>query len=179
MKLIVVDTETTGLNPSEDELLQVSIIDDSNNVLLDTYCKPQKTSTWPGAESVNHISPEMVSDAPAITDLIGEINQIVKNADVICGYNTSFDLGFLKSAGLTLDRDPDIIDVMKLFAPIYGEWNDYYEDYKWQKLTTCALYYGYDWNARGIDAHNSLADCYATLYCYNKIMEERQCTNAD
>lgn len=44
------------------------------------------------------------------------------------------------------------------------------EDYKWQKLTTAAAYYDYDWNVKGIEAHNSLADCFATLFVYHKIL---------
>ena len=37
---IVIDTETTGLDPFHDELLQVSIIDEEGNVLFDSYFKP-------------------------------------------------------------------------------------------------------------------------------------------
>lgn len=45
-----------------------------------------------------------------------------------------------------------------------------YGDYKYQKLSTCAEYYGYDW---GNDtAHDSLADCKATLFCYNAMKGE-------
>ena len=40
-------------------------------------------------------------------------------------------------------------------------------DYKWQKLTTCAAYYEYKFNA-----HDSLEDVKATLHCYKCIMEE-------
>ena len=58
---------------------------------------------------------------------------------------------------------------MELFAPIYGEWSDYHGSYKWQKLTTAANYYAYDWDSRPEGAHNSLADCYATLYVFEKI----------
>ena len=36
-KYIVLDTETTGLNAAEDELLQVSIIDNDGVVLFDSY----------------------------------------------------------------------------------------------------------------------------------------------
>ena len=36
-KYIVLDTETTGLNAAEDELLQVSIIDNEGTVIFDSY----------------------------------------------------------------------------------------------------------------------------------------------
>lgn len=56
------------------------------------------------------------------------------------------------------------------FADIYGEWSDKYGCNKWQKLTKCAEYYGYDWE--NDTAHDSLADCRATLYCYQKMLKE-------
>lgn len=37
------------------------------------------------------------------------------------------------------------------------------------KLTTCANYYGYDWGED--NAHNSLSDCRATLFCYQQIQK--------
>lgn len=55
-------------------------------------------------------------------------------------------------------------------ADIYGEWSDKYGCNKWQKLTKCAEYYGYDWE--NDTAHDSLADCRATLYCYQKMLKE-------
>ena len=167
---IVIDTETTGLDPEKDELLQVSIIDIDGNELFNSYFKPHAIS-WHEAEKVNHISPEMVQNAPAIADKIARINEIVYSAEKIIGYNTYFDLRFLISNGLIISEDAVIEDVMKRFAPIYGQWNEYFEDYKWQKLTTAASYYGYDWESRPYGAHNSLADCYATLYVHNKILE--------
>ena len=50
---------------------------------------------------------------------------------------------------------------------IYGDYNDYWGDYTWQKLTTCARYYHYDWG--NTKAHGALADALATLYCYKKM----------
>lgn len=169
---IVIDTETTGLNAELDELLQVSIIDYSGYTLFDSYFKPTSLSSWKEAERVNGITPEIVKDAPSISEKIAQINEIICKADKIIGYNTNFDLNFLCNNGLILPNNCEIVDVMELFAPIYGEWNDYYGSFKWQKLTTAANYYGYDWNSRPEGAHNSLADCYATLYVYNKMQEE-------
>ena len=60
---IVIDTETTGLDPEKDELLQVSIIDIDGNELFNSYFKPHAIS-WHEAEKVNHISPEMVQNRP-------------------------------------------------------------------------------------------------------------------
>lgn len=169
-KHLVIDTETTGLDPQRNELLQVSIIDSDGNALFDSYFKPC-TSSWKAAEKVNGITPEMVENAPTIEEKIAEINEIMWQADTIIGYNTQFDLNFLYNNGLILSDKTEIIDTMQDFAEIYGEWSDYYECYKWQKLTTAAAYFGYDWSSRPAGAHNSLADCYATLYVYQKIIE--------
>ena len=169
-KHLVIDTETTGLDPQRNELLQVSIIDSDGNALFDSYFKPC-TSSWKAAEKVNGITPEMVENAPTIEEKIAEINEIMWQADTIIGYNTQFDLNFLYNNGLILSDKTEIIDTMQDFAEIYGEWSDYYKCYKWQKLTTAAAYFGYDWSSRPAGAHNSLADCYATLYVYQKIIE--------
>lgn len=169
-RTIVIDTETTGLNPEMDELLQVSIIDSDGNALFNSYFKPC-VGSWGAAECVNGITPEMVQNAPTISEKIAEINEIVTKADEIIGYNICFDVNFLKNSGLILPQNVEIVDVMAEFAPIYGEWSDYYGDYKWQKLVIAADYYGYDWSSQPEGAHNSLADCYATLFVFEKMQE--------
>ena len=168
-KTLVIDTETTGLNPETDELLQVSIIDSDGNTLFDSYFKPCAKS-WPEAERVNGISPEMVHNAPTIPEKIAEINEIMCKADKIVGYNTNFDLDFLCNNGLILSDDAEIVDVMEMFAEEYGEWDEKYNCYKWKKLSVAADYYSYNWNSRPEGAHNSLADCYATLYVYQNLI---------
>ena len=165
--IIVLDTETTGLNTQTDELLQVSIIDSNGNTLYNSYLKPLRKRRWQDAERVNGISPDTVANAPTILDEVAKIHKIVSTAKTIVGYNIDFDLGFLSAVGIDVPDNVEIVDVMRVFAEIYGEWNDYYGGYKFQKLTTCADYYGYEW---GDDtAHDSLSDCRATLYCYNQM----------
>ena len=167
---IIIDTETTGLESDTDELLQVSIIDSDGKILFDSYFKPCVKS-WKDAERVNNISPDMVQDAPRISERTVELNTILRGAKKIIGYNTLFDLDFLRNNGIFIDDNADVVDVMREFAPIYGEYNEYYNDYKWQKLTTAAAYYNYNWDDLPEKAHNSLADCFATLYVYNKMQE--------
>lgn len=164
---IVIDTETTGLNPEKDELLQVSIISSDGRTLFNSYIRPKVHTHWEEAERINGITPQMLENAPIIDDVMPQIITIIKYAKVIIGYNVCFDLEFIRAAGCSISNDTSLVDVMTIFAEIYGEWSDYFEDYKWQKLSVCADYYGYDW---GLDtAHDSLSDCRATLYCYKEL----------
>lgn len=118
--------------------------------------------------AVNHITPETVATAPNILEVKQEISRIINFAHTIIGYNVDFDLGFFQYR--VKNENAAIVDVMENFADIYGEWSEQYGCHKWQKLTKCAEYYGYDW---GTDiAHDSLADCKATLYCYQKMLQE-------
>lgn len=43
--IATIDFETTGLKAGEDEVLQVSIIDENYNVLLNVYCRPNNNGT--------------------------------------------------------------------------------------------------------------------------------------
>lgn len=170
---IVFDLETTGLDPLEDEILQISIIDGAGNVLLNDYVKPYVLTEWPGAERVHGITPERVKDCPYLHDLAVKVRGIFANAKTWIGYNGGFDLGFLAKIGIVPTDEVRIVDVMRDFATIYGEWIEQCGDYRWQKLTTCAAYYGYEFRA-----HDSLEDVRATLFCYRQ-MQEAQAIEAE
>lgn len=166
MKLVF-DTETTGLNPMEDEILQLSIIDENENVLFNDYIRPSHKTTWPDAERINHISYEMVKDKMTFQQRSKEIQSIFSRADALIAYNGNFDIRFLRKHGIIFPDVP-VYDVMLEFAPVYGEWNDTFENWKWQKLVTAAKYYGYDYSRY---AHDSLEDVKATLFVYNRLHE--------
>lgn len=170
--LIVLNIETTGLNKDIDEILQVSIINSVGNVLLNTYVSPIKKKTWESAEKVHHISPQKVECAPFIYEVMSCINYILRKAKIVVGYNSNFDIDFLKHFGADFSN-VSVFDVMLAFSPIYGEKRSK-NKFKHQKLSVCANYFNYDW---GETAHNSLGDCFATLYCYNKICEAGESGN--
>lgn len=175
MSVIVIDTETTGLRPGVDELLQVSIIDEQGRILFDSYIRPERTSSWEEAQKIHGIAPETVRSAPTIREALPRIQEIIDTARVIVGYSVNFDYSFLACAGCSFDRlymdEPrlELVDVMEQFSPIYGEWDIYHGNWKWQSLGTAAAYYGYDWG--NTCAHDALADCKATLFVWDKIRE--------
>lgn len=159
-KVVVFDTETTGLNPFEEEILQLAIMDGDGNILLNTYIKPYLKKSWHNAEQIHGISPNMVADAPYMHELIPQIKGIFESAELLVTYNGEFDERFLDEYGIKLSKVPEF-DVMLEFAPIYGKWNGYYDYYEWQELSICASYYGYEFKA-----HDALEDVKATLHCY-------------
>ena len=164
-RLVCIDVETTGLSEI-DEIVEISIIDGNGGVLVHSLVHPYWMHSWEDAEAVHGISPEQVKDAPYLHELIPTIYAALSSASTCIGYNTRFDLSMLPDS-LCDCLSFDVIDVMEMFAPIYGEWSDKHEDYKWQSLSTCAAYYKYTFHA-----HDSLEDARATLFCFQKMEKD-------
>ncbi|MBR3723200.1 MAG: 3'-5' exonuclease [Selenomonadaceae bacterium] len=169
-KIICFDTETTGLD-RESEILQLAIINGFGDVLFNELIKPKCQTTWSHAEKVHHISPTMVEKCKTIDSYFPILKKIFKEAEIYVGYNLPYDIRMLKQSGFPADclcrKGCQQIDIMKVFAPVFGEKNAKSNRYKWQSLATCADYYHYDW---GKDkAHGALADAKATLFCFKKL----------
>lgn len=165
--IATIDFETTGFKAGEDEVLQVAIIDENAETLLDVYCRPNNKDSWEDAQKVHGITPLMVCNELPFERYVSAVSEILEKADKVIAYNADFEDGFLKAYGIQVPPEK-WIDPMKMFAEIYGEWDSRHGHYKWQSLTKCAGYYGYEFKA-----HNALEDVKATLYCYKRMTEGR------
>lgn len=114
------------------------------------------------------ITPDRVANAPYPHELIPKVKGIFAAADLLVAYNNQFDLNFLEQWGIQTTGKKQY-DVMMAFAREYGEWNDFFCDYKWQKLGTAAAYYGYHFRA-----HDSLEDVWATLYIFEQMQHSNK-----
>ncbi|MCI9654324.1 MAG: 3'-5' exonuclease [Acholeplasmatales bacterium] len=158
MKLIVIDIETTGLDISKDEILQISIIDGNYNTLLNKYCKPEHITSWEEAEAVHSITPEMVENKSHFQTYVNKVQELISTAERILVYNgLDFDLKMLEKYGIHIEYTKNF-DLMLEVDKVYR---------KWFKLVDLARYYGYEFKA-----HDSLEDTKATLYCYYKFKKE-------
>lgn len=166
MKIIVFDTETTGVRVT-DEVLSLAMIDGDGNVLLDRLYAPQSHQEWPQAQQIHHISPQDVAGKPTLLDDKERIEALLNHEDtMLVGYNLGFDLRLLRQSGLTLHphHTYDVMDAFAEYRKVPGTQRG-----KWRKfkLIECAAYFQYDW--QDTKAHGALADSLATLHCYKKL----------
>lgn len=120
---IILDTETTGLHSDKNTLLQLSIIDDANELLFNKYFKPASEhfagpllEDWKIAATINGITPKRVQNCLSLDSYRDEIQSILDRADEILIYNANFDVSFMKSHGFTFKTSTKIIDVMKEYS---------------------------------------------------------------
>lgn len=172
-KVISLDTETTGLDAMYDEVLSCSICDAvTGDEIWHRYYKPTRHETWNEAQRVNHISPDMVKDCHEFSHDADELHEIITGADAVVIYNADFDLPFVAGGGALRGGDVILVsDPMLDFARVYGEWDDYHGDYKWQKLIVAAAHIGYSWQG---NAHDSLADCRAAAAVWRWLRDSSQ-----
>ncbi len=85
---LVVDTETTGLS-SNDEIIQLAILDLDGKVLLDTLLKPTMPISSEAYE-LHGIGYQSLKNAPSILDLYDKIANLIRNRYLVA-YNAAFD----------------------------------------------------------------------------------------
>ena len=91
--IIYLDLETTGLR-HDDEFVSIAIIDNKNNILLNTLSKPVKKLYWQDAQRIHNITPVDVKNAPTNAELEQTIIDICKNKLIVI-YHASFIMWFL------------------------------------------------------------------------------------
>ena len=100
---LVIDVETTGLSSLYDEIIQLSIISPTGEVLFYETFRPYFNLVYPDASRVNGLSYEKVKDFSHIFEFIPLIRSILSKTKTIVGYNVDFDIDLLHEWLLNLD----------------------------------------------------------------------------
>lgn len=98
MRQIVLDTETTGLNPrTGDRIIEVGCVEIFNRKLTGNnfhrYINPERDSDE-AALAVHGLTTEFLSDKPKFHEIAEELRAFVQGAEIII-HNAPFDLAFL------------------------------------------------------------------------------------
>lgn len=98
MRQIVLDTETTGINPKlGNRILEIGCVELFNRKLtgnnLHFYINPERESEE-GALNVHGLTTEFLRDKPKFHEIVEQLRSYIQGAEVII-HNAPFDLGFL------------------------------------------------------------------------------------
>ncbi len=151
----VIDTETTGLDPVFDEIIEIGAIKVRNNEIVDQYqtlLKPEEFVPEFITE-LTGITNEMLENAPKIESILPGFIEFIQD-DILLGHNIHFDINFLYDYiedVLNLEFSNDFVDLLRLARKVYPEFENH-------KLATV----GKNLNLDISGSHRSIKDCMIT-----------------
>lgn len=106
MRQIVLDTETTGLEPKQGHrIIEIGCVEIINRKITENtyhqYIQPDRESDE-GAFEVHGISTEFLADKPRFSEIAEDFIQFINGAELII-HNAPFDIGFLDNELAMLD----------------------------------------------------------------------------
>lgn len=121
MREIVFDTETTGLDPKQDRVIEIGGIELENRFptgrTFHVYINPQGTKVHPDAQAVHGISNEDLADKPVFGDILDDFLGFFDGAKFVA-HNAGFDMGFINAELARVGRpsvDPAfVVDTLAL-----------------------------------------------------------------
>lgn len=159
MKILIIDTETTGLDPKKDSIIEVAaILVDLSFKRIESQCSALLYAiTNSVSEKLTGITQSMLDGAKVSHfNPFDAINSMVKQSECVVAHNAEFDRKFLESKEVTL-------------KPL--EWICSYRDIEYnlktenKKLSTLAEAY----NVNPDGAHRALADVTMVANIFFKI----------
>lgn len=122
--IVVFDIETTGLNPSRDEITEIGAVKLRNGSVADRFHSmvnpgipiPRKITELTG------ITDEMVRDCPAISEVLPKFLNFAGD-NIMSAHNASFDMGFIreKAEGLGIMLNNTVLDTLGLSRLLFPE----------------------------------------------------------
>ena len=167
MRYIVLDTETTGLDPDDGhKIIEIGCIEIINRKVTDNtfhkYINPLREIDIE-ASKVHGLTASNLSDKPLFNDIYDEFVSYISDSPLII-HNAPFDMGFLKKEFNYLERingfiNNEIIDSLKLARKISPG----------KKNTLDALCDRYSVDNSDRNFHGALLDARLLAYVYLKL----------
>ena len=171
LREVVLDTETTGLDPLRgDRLIEIGCVEILNRIpsgpVFHAYINPER-DVPAGAEAVHGLSTAFLSDKPLFSKVAADFLAFI-GEDTLVIHNASFDVGFLnaelarlKLPGLAMSRVVDTLAIARCKHPAGPN-----------SLNALCKRYGID-NSKRIK-HGALMDSLLLAEVYIELLGERQ-----
>ena len=173
MREIVVDTETTGLDPDDGHrIVEIGCVELFNHLptgaTFHTYLNPERDMPV-DAFRVHNLSSEFLSDKPLFSAKVEEFQAFIGTAPLII-HNAQFDIKFLNAelkrvqgAILEMERAVDTLMIARRRYPGAGA-----------SLDSLCKRFGIDLTARARDGHGALIDAGLLAQVYLELVGGRE-----
>ncbi len=157
MRQIVLDTETTGLEPSEGhriieigclEMVERRITNRNFHIYLNPDCEVEE-----GAIQVHGITNEFLADKPRFADVAADFIDFIRDSELVI-HNASFDVGFLDAELARLESPTRVEEHATVLDTLYLA----RELHPGQRVSLDALCKRYEVDNSGRELHGALLD---------------------
>lgn len=159
---VVLDLETTGLDPKTDKIIEIGAVRVRDGAIVDSFSSfinpgrglSEKTRELTG------ITMEDLKEAPFIEDVLEQLLLFLGD-DILLGHNILFDYSFLKRAVVNQKKvfEKEGIDTLRIARRFLVELDS-------RNLGFLCKYYGIE-----LEAHRALNDAVATHMLYERLCE--------
>lgn len=167
-RFIVIDTETTGLSPKNNKIIELSAIkfDRFRPIeMFSTYLDPKKHIPNAVTE-ITGIDDELIQGSPTYAQIQESFEEYIKDYNLVF-HNARFDLAFLHYSGTSIDTDnQQVFDTLEL-AKKHLKDTDGIKYSSYSLEMACAYR-----NINIANSHSSEADALATGLLFNEIIKE-------
>lgn len=164
---VAFDTETTGLNPNQDRVLELGAVKFKNGAVVEEkswLINPGRNIPY-WVQRVHGIGPELVKDKPSFREVYPEFLAFIGGA-VLMAHNARFDISFISKEAKIAGRAPPenpVVDSLGLFRSWYPEAASH-------KLSAMAEYADVQSDA---NFHRAMADSRYVTLIFVKALAER------
>lgn len=154
-RVLFFDLELTGVY-DHDEIISISIMDATGEVLMDTLVKPLHKKKWNRTEKIHGISPAMVQNAPTLDELVPALKDMFEKADNLIAFGVSTDYGHIKYIYETEEEQEALHRKVRCASQEFVRYqNEHFPDNNHASLLDAMATMGITWD--GIP-HSSIAD---------------------
>lgn len=169
---VVLDTETTGLHAPA-QILQIAVIAPCGKTILNELVIPVLPIPLE-ATAVHGLNAELCLSKGHPWQAVKERVMEAIGQQFVVTYNAKFDRYMMhcsdeahKIAVTDYHEHAQWICAMEWYAEIYGDWDEYHQSYRWQKLSNALVQQG----LLPSNAHDALGDCRMTLNLIRKLAQ--------
>ena len=168
---VVLDLETTGFDPTYDEIIEIAAIKYSKGKKVSDFTTLVKPDNYINEyiTKLTGITNEMVKNSPKIEKVLPDLMNFLGDS-VIVAHNANFDINFLYDNCMCCLNEPfinDFIDTMRISRRLFKEIR--------HRLIDLTKEFGISFDVR----HRSMTDCEATYKVYEYVKNHCSTNNID